>query len=52
MEGGYLSHGAVGHKFHGEGLLGCAMENTDVLIGSTFAVEHGVGFSGDEAWSC
>lgn len=49
---GYLSHGAVRHEFHGERLLGCAMENTDVLIGPTFAVEHGVGFAGDEAWSC
>lgn len=52
MEGVYLSHGTVGHEFHGERLLGCAVENTDVLIGSTFAVEHRVGFAGDEAWSC
>lgn len=52
MEGVYLSHGTVGHEFHGERLLGCAVENADVLIGSTFAVEHRIGFASDEAWSC
>lgn len=44
----YLSHGTVGHEFHREGLLRCAVEDADVLVGSTLAVEHGVGFTNDE----
>lgn len=49
---GYLGHGTVGHKFHREGLLGCAMEDTNVLVGPAFTVEHGVGFTSDETWGC